>query len=253
MSDLIYGVVIKGTFYSNRTEIKLSTKVDNGIYSMDMEQDDFKTTIVPANLDDARQFFKKASKITLIRGISFHDCFIPENPVAYKTFPIKVLDATYDEFEEVEVVKVKDFYYYVQTIMGNKTYMLLDLKDLFASKKAVDLGKIKDLTPELRIACMFHLIERKNKEIEEPVNYIKTIMVACGAVVRSVTKRNIGYEVVWEYAGHVINTLLKKDFRVAEAGFCVSGNDETQSARSVVNVLKDYVRDGDHVNKTRVI
>ena len=251
MSDLIYGIVIKNIFYSNRMEIKLSS-IDNGIYSMDMDVDDFKTSLAPADIEEARKFFKKASKINIVRGISLHDCIIPENPVLYRTLPIKVLDATYEEFEEIEVVSLRGIYYYLQTITGSKSYLLMDIKDLFSSKKEIDISKIKDLTPELRMVCMFHLIERKKKEIEEPTSYIKNIMTACGAIVKSITKKNIGFEVVWQYGEHLINTLLNKEYRVTEAGFCVSGYDNTQSARSVVNVLKDYVKDGDHVHKTRI-
>lgn len=253
MSNFIYGVVLNNIFYSNKMEYKLSNHIDNGIYSIDMDEDDFKSTLSPADIEEARKFFKKASKIILIRGISFHDSFIPENPISYKTLPIKVIDATYDEFEEIEVVNLKGIYYYIQTIAGNKSYLLMDIKELFSSKKEIDISTFKDLTPSIRLVCMFHLIERKKKEMEEPVSYIKNIMTACGAMVHSVLKKNIGYEVVWEYNGYKINTLLDKQYGVSEAGFCVSGSDKILTARAVVNVLKDFVKDGDHVHKTRII
>ena len=66
-SNHIYGVVVKNILYSNRMELPI--KQDNGIYSMDMSQDDFKETLSPANIEDARKFFSKASKIAIIRGI----------------------------------------------------------------------------------------------------------------------------------------------------------------------------------------
>jgi len=225
---------------------------------MDMSQDDFKTSITPANIDDARKYFSKASKIKMIRGISFHDGIIPENPVSYPNLPIRVIDATYDEMEEVEAVFVRGkVCYYLQTLSTPKSYILMDLQDALKSKKPTSVDKIKGMTPEIRIAYTFHVIEvekeRIKKEMEEPINMVRAIMAETGATVKSVKKINRGYEVVWSFGGNTINTFLGKDFRVIEAGFCVSGYDNTQSAKSVVNLLKDYKEEGSRINLTRTI
>jgi hypothetical protein len=251
----IFGVVIDGVLYSNRIERKLSSKLDNGIYSLNMEADNFLETLTPANLEDARKYFRKSSKIDVVTGISFHDGFIPENPVAYKKIPIKVFDATYDEFEEVEIVFVKGKAYYIQNLHSNKDYVLLELKESFSLKKKINLDNIKGITPEIRIAYMFHLIEQKKKEQEEPVAMVRNLMMESGANVEFVRKNNLGFEVQWSVDEYVINTQLDKNFRVVEAGFCTSSYDKTQSARSVVNLLKDYatkrVSNRDFVNITR--
>jgi len=254
-SNLIYGVVVKNILYSNRIELK--TTMDNGIYSLDMDQDDFQSTISPANIDDARKYFSKASKINVVRGLSYHDGIIPENPVSYPSIPLKVTDATYEDFEEVEVAIVKGkVCYYLQTVSTSKTYLLMDLKENLESKKPVDIDRIKGVTPEMRMLYTFHLLEkeqeRKRKEMTEPINLIKAIMLGTGATVQNVKKNNNGFEVVWKFGSHVINSLLDKNFRVISAGFCVSGYDNTQSARSVVNLLKDYVDEGSRINLTRV-
>jgi hypothetical protein len=262
-STHIYGVVVKNTFYSNRMEFKVNQ--DNGIYSMDMSQDEFRETIAPANIEDARKFFGKASKIVIVRGISFHDGLIPENPIAYNKIPLKVIDATYDEFEEVEVAIVRGkVCYFLQTVSTAKAYPLLDLKERLEAKdvwvktklvqKSHNIDDIKGVTPEMRIVYTFHLLEKKKKEMEEPVNAIKTIMTNSGAEVHSVKKVNRGYEVVWSGSGWKMNTLLDNNYRVLEAGFCVSGHDRTQSASSVVKLLEDYVSDGhSYVHHTRVV
>jgi len=251
-SNYIYGVVVKNVFYSNRVE--LSVKQDNGIYSMDMSQDDFKETITPANIEDARKFFGKASKIAIIHGISFHNGLIPENPIAYPKLPLKVIDATYDDFEEVEVAVVRDkVCYFLQTINSSKAYTLSDLKERLESKSYSKFDDIKGVTPEMRVVYTFHLLEKKRKETEEPVNAIKIIMANSGATVKSVKKVNRGFEVVWNSSGWDINTLLDNKFRVIEAGFCVSGHDKTQSATSVVKLLGDYVEEGSHVHITRTV
>lgn len=261
-SNTIFGVVIANFLYSNRMEVKLSGKHDNGIYSLDMDADDFLETLSPANLNDARKFFRKASKIVVIQGVSFHDGIIPNNPIAYPKVPIKVIDATYDEFEEIEVVVVKGKVYYIQNFNSDKTYALLDLKEAFNSKKNVDLNTFKGITPEIRLVYMFHVLERQQeeaeklkKEQEKPINFVANMMTQSGAKVEFVKKNNLGFEVQWESNGYTINTQLDKNFKVLEAGFCTSHNDSTQSATSIVRVLQDYatkrVSRNDHVNVTR--
>jgi len=256
MSDLIYGVVANGKWYSNRMECNMRG-VSNGIYSMDMEEDDFRETLTAANIDDARKFFSKASKIRVLRGISFHDGIIPENPVKFKTLPLKVADPTYDEFEEVEVAILKGkVCYFLQVVYGEKSYALMDVKEAFENKKSLD--GIKGITPEMRVVYTFHWVERRQEEIKkemlEPQNAIKRIMGEGGAKVDFVRKNNNGFEVQWDMDGYTINTQLDKEYRVVEAGFCVSNWDGTQSARSLVNVLHDYTTDGEsYVHRTRTV
>ena len=92
-NNLIYGVVLKNILYSNRMESRVSN-TPNGIYSLDMDADDFRSTLTIADITEAKKYFNKASTIKIIRGLSFHDGIIPVNPVAYKKIPIKIVDAT---------------------------------------------------------------------------------------------------------------------------------------------------------------
>ena len=262
-SDYIYGVVVNNMLYSNR--VQFAVEQDNGIYSMDMSKDDFRETLAPANIDDARKYFSNASKVEIIRGISFHDGLIPENPVAYEKLPLRVVDATYDDFEEVEVALVRGkVCYFLQLLSTDKAYPLMDLKDRFESETPSKFEDIKGVTPEMRVVYTFYLLEKRRqemailaekrrKELAEPVNAIRHLMTTSGATVKNVKKVNRGFEVNWNTAGWDINTLLDKNFRVLEAGFCVSGHDKTQSATSVVKLLQDYVEDGhSYVHHTRV-
>lgn len=249
-----YGVVIDGVFYSNRAEIKIRRGTENGIYSMDMEQDDFKSSLAPADIAEATKYFRKSSKIRLIRGTSFHDGIVPENPVAYSKIPIKIPDANFGEFEHVLVVSVKGKIFYTLEIPDSPhAYVLMDLRERLESKGWKKIDDIKGITPDMRLVYMFHALEKKRKEMEEPVNAITSIMISAGAKVISVKKSGRHYTVLWEAEGHVINTLLDSKYHVIECGFCVSGYDRTQSAHSVVNLLKDYVEDGDHVHITRTV
>ena len=126
------------------------------------------------------------------------------------------------------------------------------------SNNSSSIDGIKGLTPEMRVIFTFHILEKKRiemekrrKEMEEPINMIRSIMSTSGATVTSVKKVNRGYEVLWNSAGYTINSLLSNDFSVISAGFCVSGYDTTQSASSVVKLLQDYVDQGDYIHRTR--
>jgi hypothetical protein len=247
----MYGIVVGGMFYSGPICRRLRNTVANGVYSMDMSADDFETTLTPANLSDASKFFRKTHRMKVIKGVSFHDGIIPENPVSFKTIPVKVIDPTYDEMEEVEVVEyVLNSFYFLQAIESPKTYILMELKESLAGKTPKDSKEFKGITPEMRIAYAFHLIERKRKEQEEPSNAVKMMMEETGATVLKVTSTNRGFEVLWGFDRHQLLTIFDKQLRVVNAGYCVNHLDKVMSPRSVVNVLKDGIRDGESINRT---
>ena len=252
MANLVYCVVSDGIIYSNRIERKAPKDLPNGVYSMDMDQDDFIASLAPADISEATKDFRKASKMQVLKGISFHDCFVPENPVKFPQLPIKVKDATYDEFEEIEVVIAREkVCYFLQTLSTGKAYLLMDLAE--ASKKGDDefLKKTSGITPEMRIVYAYHLMERRKKEESEPVNAIKIQMEQAGAKVSKVKKTNNGFDVTWSWDGVAVVTQLDKNFRVVHAGYCVSGYDNTQSARSVVNLMQTYRKEGSYIYVTR--
>jgi len=267
--DFVYGIVIDKKFYSNRMSINID--IANGIYEFDMTQDDFLSTIKSADIDAAIKYFRKASKISIIRGLSFKDSIIPENPVVYQQIPIKVQDAIYDDFEEIEVAILNNICYFLRIISTQKAFPIMDLKEAFENDKKID--GIKGLTPEMRILYTFSYLEREKqrleekmeqerikdaqrkeklkKELEDPKKYITKFMSESGATVISVKKVNRGFEIEWSSCGHVINTLIDTNFKVIEAGFCTSGGDRTQSVSSVAKLLNDYVEEGSYIHKTR--
>jgi hypothetical protein len=252
MSNLVYCIVADGMIYSNRIDRKAPRGLPNGVYSIDMEQDDFMDSIAPADVSEATKAFRKASKMQVLRGISFHDCFVPENPVKYPQLPIKVKDATYDEFEEVEVVIAREkVCYFLQTLSTSKAYLLMDLAEISEKGNSEALKKLTGITPEMRIVYAYHLMERRKKEEIEPVNAIKIQMEQAGANVSNVKKNNRGYDVTWSWDGVTVITQLDKKFRVVHAGYCVSGYDDTQSARSVVNLMQTYRKEGSYIVVTR--
>lgn len=243
MSDLVYGVVVAGVFHSGRME--RSCVAANGIYSMDMSVDDFPSTLSPANLSDAVRYFRKSSRMQVVRGISFKDGMIPENPVSFPAVPIGVIDPTYDDFEEVEVVQFgKDSFYFIQTVETQKAYVLMEIKAALEERKQG--SDFKGASPEMRIAYALHLAdiaaERKRKEEQEPANAVKVMMEEVGAAVDKVIKTNRGFEVTWKLDKYRFVTIFDKQLKVVNAGYCVRQQDKVLSPRSIVNVLKDGIK-----------
>ena len=254
---LVYGVVVNGKFYSNRIERPLAKACDNGIYSLDMTADDFWTTLQPANIPDAVAFFRRASKVQVLRGISFNKGIIPDNPIAFPNLPLTVTDGVFEDFEQIEVAILQNkVCYFLQTINTAEAYTLADVKDrLEKNEKITDL---KGITPPMRLVYVFHLLEKqriveekKRKEEQEPLNVITRSLAEAGGIVHKITSCSQGYEVVWESEGHTIRTLLGKRLEVKEAGFCVSGYDREHTVKSVGQILKTYVEEGSRINLTR--
>ena len=246
MPDLVYGIVVGGVFYSGRMRRRLCGRVPNGVYSFDIAADDFTSTLAPANITDAATYFRRSSRMEVVRGVSFKDGFIPTNPVAFPSVPMSVIDPTYDDFEEIDVVGfAKDSYYFLQTVETGNAYVLMEMKDGIAGKQPKKASEYKGSTPEMRIAYTLQfaaiLAERKRKEEQEPANAVKLMMEEVGATVDKVVKTNRGFEVSWKYDKYRFVTIFDKTLKVVNAGYCVRAQDKILSPRSIVNVLKDGI------------
>jgi hypothetical protein len=265
MSNLTYGVVVGNVFYSGRMTRSLGSDQPNGIYSMDMSIDDFESSLTPADVSDATKAFRKYNTMAVIRGVTFKDCIVPSNPVIYPTIPLKVIDATYDDFEEVDVVKFSaNGYYFLQSVETQQTYALMDLKAGLEAKPNKEPSYYKGSSPEAKIAYILHLAEIKREEDrlkqeaadiarkaqQKPIDSIRSMMVEVGAEVYNVKQTNRGFEVSWGFDRHRLTTIFDKDLKVANAGYCVNGNDRVLSGRSIVNLLKDGIRQGEHIHLT---
>lgn len=265
MSNFIYGVIVENVFYSGRMIRSLNSVFPNGVYSMDMSIDDFENTLNFADLAAATKAFRKSNTMGVIKGISFKDCIVPSNPVSYESIPLKVIDATYDDFEEVEVVRFSDNkYYFLRSVETEQIYALNDLKAGLEEVPVKDVSTCKGTSPEAKIAYILHLAELKiaedelkrqaqelvRKEREKPCNAIRDMMVGVGAEVHQVKQTNRGFEVSWSYSGHRLMTIFDKDLKVSNAGYCVNGNDRILSGSSIVNLLKDGLRQGEHIYPT---
>lgn len=248
--SLVYGIICDGTLYSERIARRLCGKVPNGVYSMDMSVDDFTSTIAPADMADATRFFKRSSRMGVVRGISFGSGFVPANPVAFPQVPIGVVDPTYDDLEEIEVARFgKDgLFYFMQSVESANAYLLADMRASLASDHPE--MTFKGASPEMRIAYSLLLAEKKRKAMAEPVVALKAMMEEVGATVSLVKVTNRGFEVSWGFEKHKIVTMFDKELRVVHAGYCVNNNDRILSARSIVNTMKDGIEGGGHIHTT---
>lgn len=237
--------------------------IEDGIYQINMDVDDFITTLEIADIENAVNYFRKSSNFEIIRGISYKSGFIPKNPVAYKKVPIEVHDANFDDFEEIDVLRRKDLYYYLRSVDTNNAYPLMEAKEVREKMEREENINIdfdaKEMTPEIKLALVLSKMDvvsnikfkEEAKKKESPEEYIKDVLRSCGAEIISSSVKNYGIEVVWSYENNQINSLFSNELSVLEAGFCVSGYDKTQSAHSVVNLMKEYVDNGDYIYKTR--
>lgn len=272
-TSLTYGIVFDGVFYSKRMQLRVGEDKSNGIYCVDMEVDDFRETLTFANIDDAIRAFRKMSKIQIIRGVSFHDGIVPENPVAYKHIPIRVVEPGFEEFEEVEVALFREHCFFLQTVTTDKSFGLLDMRD--AIREGRDISLVTGVPPEVRIVGSLHVMEqaelRRQEELTrieaeqaveaerrralmaQPINAIRAALEYGGATVLRVQPIGDCFEAIWECAGHRISTLVDRNLNVRQGGFCMSDYDHTQSARSLPKLLEQYVEDGDYIYRTRAV
>ena len=261
--NLVYGIVLENTFHSGRMR-RHCEPVHNGIYSMDMEEEDFAKTRTPAPIQDAIKDVRKASRMAVIRGGSFGSGFVPENPVNWAAVPISVVDPTYDEFEEIEVVRFhvvppslnawvapagyisrpgQDVvaYYFLQAVETQNTYTLMDLKSEIETKKPRLPSEFKGVTPEMRVVYSLHMMEKKKREEKEPLVAVKLMMEEVGATVEKVVPTNRGFEVTWKFDKYRFLTIFDKQLKVVHAGYCVRNHDNLLSPTSLVNALKDGI------------
>lgn len=261
---LIYGVVIGNRFLSSNMDVKVES--ENGLYSIDVSSKEYLKSIQPADIIEFSNFVKKNKKMEFVNGFSFKDGMIPFNIIKWKRFkiPIYVNNLISDEWEVIKVLYIhhKNVFFYIESLFSKLQNKLFEIKEIFDNKKSIK--NIKEVTPEMRILFTFHNFERiriekeiEKKKIEEYKKTLEgrlklTIEEAGGRLISYSIKQGRGYEIIWSSNNETINTFLDNNFRVVEAGFCVSGYDRTQSMGSVVNLLKTYKDQGSHIHRTRV-
>lgn len=196
------------------------------------------------------------------RGYTYNNMFIFHNfDVAKRNFKKEVqaelLFNNFPTFSSVEVIPWEDgnFYAYQPNYSDLKIY---EIKALYDSEQSVDLDSVKGITPELRTLYLFHDIQRqtikleleklkkeedKRKWLESLPGRLHTVFKAAGASVINYELNGHRAVIDWELDStkrrynSVIDT---RDFRVIEAGYCMSGHDREHTAGSMVQLAADY-------------
>ena len=262
----IYGIVKDNVFYSNTMKKVLpSTIFPDGLFCLDIAASIPTDTIRAANMGEFDEAVKKSKYMFYVNGYAFKDKFIPDNVMKWKkyTIPISICNSLAEDWDYIRVLYLDKFniFMYMCNLLNQRTMDLFDLSKNFADNK--NLTTLKNITPEMRMLYTFHGIERLSqlKEQQRLVEFEKlktvegrlkhVIEQSGGTLVKYTDVRGIGFQVLWKAFGETIETVIDKDFKVIEAGFCVSGYDRTQSMSSVVKLLNDYKDQNDRIVKTR--
>lgn len=248
MSHLIYGLVVDGVLTSNRLARPVAAA--DGVYQLDMNEDDFMATLAPADFLAAVRYFRQASRIAVTRGVTYGAGYIPDRVIGWQILPVPVRGLPCENWEYIETAQVRDGpVLFLQTVTGPESYALAELRECYEQEQ--DGTKIKHTTPAMRVCFALQVVARQHKAAQEPVQVITTRLALAGATGIKVRPIRQGFVVDWTLAGHQINTLLGPTYQVLEAGFCVSGYDHSQHVTSLPHLLQAYVDDGSYIHKTR--
>jgi len=258
----IYGIINKGIFYSDNAEIK-AKNVEDGIYSVDVEADDYPTFEV-ADIFEFEKYAHDKPKMEFVNAYIYGaNEVVPENYMKWKSSlivtneNIRLDNWQIGKFLYIPTKKIFFFLEYVLNALYEKLQEVRNYYDL--NKPLLDL---KEITPEMRLVYSFNQLEKirieqelkKLKEAEfrkTVLGRIEKIISDSGGTFLSLKTYKNGYEIDWKMGAHKINTYMNKNFAIIEAGFCLSGGDRKHTLNSITKLLGDFISQGDHFSITR--
>lgn len=271
---LVFGIVNKGTFYSDNMEVSLKPKgnrfyiPEDGIYAIDVESDDYLNSLEVASVFDFENYVKKRPKMQIINAYTFKGFeVIPFDYIKWQKITKVPMTITNDNFllDEWQIGKFlyiphKNILYFYDYKYDNLYEKLQDVKNHFESNKPIT--DIKQITPEMRFLYTFHRLEKlrieqeikKAKEAEyrkTVVGRVETIIKESGGEFIAVKSYQKGYVVDWKMGGYTLNTFMDKNFSIIEAGFCLSGGDRNHTIVSLTKLMGDYIENDEHFSITR--
>ncbi len=202
-----------------------------------------------------------------VRGYTIEDSLIPLNfdSVKYKYGYSETVPVMFIASELWDVIRASQYedcrlYYHDIDTSFNRA-VLNEVKKRFEEEKPI--GEVKGITPELRYLYLLLALQRDNyreieklkslklsqtekekrlKEFQETFagRLLKVVESAGGKLIRFHKQGRERIVVIWKVGGQVINSLVKLDFRVVEAGFCLSGEDKLHSLSSLIPLAQTY-------------
>lgn len=247
----IHGIITNNTFYSNNVKIKLKNDTfDDGIYSIDMESDEYLKSIEVSTERDLDNFMKKFKKsMRYVYGLSFKGGIIPFKVMEWGKFPIPITNSLAMEWEVIKVLHIipNNILFYINNVFNDYQNKLFEIKDAF--EKNTDIINMKHVVPEMRILYGFHKIEKEMHELQlkqlKEAEYKKSfngivetiIFNSGGNLLKTNIIPRIGFELIWEYGGMKVSTIINDKLSIIEAGFCISGEDKLHTLTSVVDLF----------------
>lgn len=171
------------------------------------------------------------------------------------------------DWDMIKVIRWEDNQlYYCQDYQLKSGLAYINVFRRFQEKKNLD--GLKNVTPEIRLVYILARLEQERIEIqlkaeadakakEEFLKTLKgrliTTLHDAGAEYISHRQQNENSVVViWKVAGNQFNSVIRTaDFRMKEAGFCMSGHDKEHTLQSAVNLVKGYIDEDQYFDITR--
>lgn len=197
-----------------------------------------------------------------VKGYTYNNMFIFQNFDSakrrlQKEVQMELFFNTFQSFSAVEAIFWEDgnLYAYQPNYNDLKVY---DVKSLYDSEQSLDLNTVKGITPELRTLYLFHEIQRQQMKLqlemvqkeEDKKKWLESLPGRLHTTFKAAGAKIINYELTghravidWELesSGRRYNSVIDtRDFRVLEAGYCMSGHDKEHTANSMIKLAEDY-------------
>jgi len=258
--------IIDGRFKYNRKIYSIPEPCEDGWYAVELEGNsaNLRQAVFPESIPE----FNKDH--TILKGYTYNNIMVFQNfDVGKRKSGVEVMADlnfnTMPTFMSIEAILWEDkkLYYYRPNYMDT---IIFSIKSAYDNNDN-NVKELKGITPELKTLYLFHDLERqrmimeqerlrKEQEIEE---FKKTLQGRLLLTFNRVGAEIIDYSVTgnritvnWKLpSGRAFNSVVNSDdFRVIEAGYCMSGDDKRHSATSMVELAKDY-EDDNLIHHTR--
>lgn len=247
--------IIENTFVYNRKKYNVYVPV-NGWYDVVLRGND--VDIIKIAIPEMHSFKNIISGYVYNNKLIFHNFDEAKRRFGYEIYTDLYFN-TLTTFNPVQAVVWEDnkCYFY----KPNYTQVFIyELRNYITEDGNIDITGLSGVTPEQKTLLLFHAIELQNqKKLQEQLAYQEKIeelkqsiegrlFIAfnqVGAKIEKYQLRNNMIEVEWKIKGatKIFNSLIDENFKVIEAGYCMSGDDKQHSVSSLVLTAQDYEED----------
>ena len=266
----IVPIVDKESIYLGR---RFQANTENGWYQVELGDQ-----VKILNKVDEIDIDKIMENLPLIRGYTLADSIVPLHfdSVKFRYGYSESVPVHFIASQLWDIVKTRRWedgrLFYQGLDYSSDTSVVEKVRERLETEKP--LKGIKGLTPELRYVYLVLRLQRDNyraleelkklklskeekeKRLQEfqetlPGRILKTVEEAGGKLIRWNKQGTDKVVVVWKSGGQTVNSLIDLDFRVLEAGYCLSGEDKRHSLGSIVPLAQIFKEQGRSLYLTR--